>query len=80
MSTAPSAGRIVMIMTLGLWAGCASAPKHWDEAVAAGDENSIPGVGMLRTETVPERRDFHPSTGAAMTNTASPRVVFEPAS
>lgn len=50
------------------------------EAVAAGDEISIPGVGTLRTETVPERRDYHPSTGAAMTTPASARVVFKPAS
>ena len=50
------------------------------EAVSAGDDITILGVGTLRTETVPERRDYHPSTGAAMTTPASVRVVFDPAS
>lgn len=49
------------------------------QAVARGGVVDIPGVGTLRTETVPERRDHHPSTGVAMITPASARVVFEPA-
>ena len=49
------------------------------EAVADGDTIDIPGVGTLRTETVPERRDYNPSTGAPETTPSSVRVTFRPA-
>ena len=48
------------------------------EAVAGGDAVDIPGVGTLRTETVAERLDHHPSTGAAITVPSSARVTFRP--
>jgi nucleoid DNA-binding protein len=50
------------------------------KAVAGGDEVIFPGIGVLRSQTAPERRDHHPSTDAAMTIPASTRVMFEPAS
>lgn len=50
------------------------------EAIVGGDAVEIPGLGALRAETLPERRDLHPSTGAAITIPASTHVIFEPAS
>lgn len=49
------------------------------EAVADGDTIDIPGVGTLHAETVPERRDYNPSTGAPETTPSSVRVTFRPA-
>jgi len=50
------------------------------DAIAAGVEIDIPGVGTLRTETIADRLDHHPSTGAAITVPSSASVTFRPAS
>jgi len=49
------------------------------EAVAGGNTIDLPGAGTLYAEQVPERRDHHPSTGAAIATSASVRVAFRPA-
>ena len=50
------------------------------EAVAAGNELNLIGVGTLRTEVVSQRQDYNPSTGVAMPIPASARLVFDPLS
>lgn len=49
------------------------------EAVAAGEEVSLPGFGKFKLKDMPERGGRNPATGEAITIAASKKVTFTPA-
>ncbi len=49
------------------------------EAVATGEEVSLPGFGKFKVKDMPERDGRNPATGAAITIAASRKVAFTPA-
>lgn len=49
------------------------------EAVAAGEEVSLPGFGKFRLKDRPARAGRNPATGEAITIAASKKLTFTPA-
>ncbi len=49
------------------------------EAVARGEEISLPGFGKFSVKDRPERAGRNPATGEAITIAASKKVLFTPA-
>lgn len=49
------------------------------DAVAKGDEVSLPGFGKFKVQSKPARTGRNPSTGAAIQIAASKKIVFQAA-